>query len=76
MDGLTSCVLANHLFLGSRLSSRKSRKEKGSGRTKEVLVGKLKVEGDGGRKRVSERERAALMSAYMHSRNQIASVKT
>lgn len=62
------------MFLGSRLSSRKSRKEKSLGRTKEVLVGKLKVEGDGGRKRVSER--AALMSTYMHSRNQIASVKT
>lgn len=62
------------MFLESRLSSRKSRKEKGSRRTREVLVGKLMVEGDGGRKRVSER--AALMSTYMHSRNQIASVKT
>lgn len=57
------------MFLGSRLSSRKSRKEKGSGGTSEVLVGKLNVEGGGGRKRVSG------VSKYMHGRNQIASVK-
>lgn len=47
---LTSSVLTNHLFLGSRLSRRKSRRWKRlKGGVREVIVGKLNVEG--GRRR-------------------------
>lgn len=65
---LTSCVLTNHLFLGSRLSRRTSRKEEGSGGMREVLVEKLSVEGSGGK--------ASGVSKYMHGRHQIALCKT